>query len=443
MTDELDLNAETVLYSPHAEESVIAAAIIAPEYIKDVELEADSFYVNKFRVLWGVMKELDNRGVHADFITICNALSDRKQLEDVGGHAYIASILSMQGNASSVNIEDYADIVKKCSTRRKVMKLANKLASMALDKSKDLETGISEIVTDLATVDSLTKGAVHWKHYLEKADAYIQERAANPGKVWGIPTGIAAYDEITGGLQAKELRILSGDPGIGKSFYILQEATHMGELDHPGALYSLEMTGEAVGVRAINLASGVNSRTMKSGTMGANDWDAYYKALEHLTQLPVYMSDSEDWNTTSLRSDLARMVRLYGIEWAMVDYSYLLKDAPEMDEIQRSQLVIKACKSITKSLGIHLTVIHSKNKAGMGQETSQQSALRGSGQVIYDADVILFIENPDKNNLNLARCTFGKGRELENSRRYYDLIRLNGSPKYLPVETRKVNLNGK
>ncbi len=440
MSDLEELNAEQTLYSPKAEEAVIGAALIAPMYIQDIDLEPEHFYIAKHQMIWAVLKDLDRRDVNPDFITVGNELDNRKQLAEIGGVAYLSSFYVMDGSVSTVNVDNYAAIVKTCASRRKLMRLANRLANLAMDKNKPIDQATAEIMTEMATIDGVRKGADHWGKYLTQADEYVTERSENPGKVWGMATGITAYDEITGGLQPSELRILSGDPGIGKSFYILQEATYLGEHAEPGAIYSLEMTGMAVGLRALALESNVKSRTMKTGTMTSEDWDAYYKALERLHSLPIYMDDSEDWTTTSLRSDLARLVRLHGVKWAMVDYSYLLKDAPNLDETQRSQIVSKACKGIAKSLGISLTLIHSKNKAGMQAENSQQSALRGGGQVIYDADIILFLENPDKNNLSIVRGTFGKGRELDDARKYYDLIRLNGSPKYRPVETRRIQL---
>jgi replicative DNA helicase len=251
---------------------------------------------------------------------------------------------------------------------------------------------------DLTATSFTGQGAIPWAHYLTQAYNFVDERHAHPGGVWGIPTGFKDFDILTGGLQLTELLLVAGQAGVGKSILIMQMAQQIAEQKYPGALYSLEMLGRSIGVRALSAASGIPSRTLKSGGMTDDQWPQFARAVEVQESFPIYMSDNEFWTTAGLRADLARLKRQANIQWFMVDYSYLIADGQGiLNETERTQLVIAALKGICKSLNLAGIVIHSLNKLG---------ELRGSGQIKYEADVVLNVTMPDEMHPENIRCSF-------------------------------------
>jgi replicative DNA helicase len=427
------MNDITNLYSPHAEESLVGAALINPEIISQVDAQAGDFYISKNGMIWDVLESLNKRGINPDYVTVCDELENRKQLSDVGGHAYIGGLIS--GTPSSMGAQDYARIVKDLAARRHTIRVASDLVNLAMNQEKELTQSISEIMTELNKSASVNRGAVHWSRYLGQAYDLIEERAKNPQDNWGIPTGFIDYDRITGGLQSTEIMLLSGEPGKGKSIIALQMAEQMAAAGHPGALYSLEMLGQAVTLRALSTKAKIESRKLKSGRVGDDQWAQLIAAFESLSDLPIYMSDAVDWTTAGLRADLSRLKKLHKIEWFIIDYSYLVQDGMgKLNEIERTQVVIANLKAIAKTLGLAGVIIHSMTKAGMQAATASQTNLRGSGQVTYDADVILFLmdHQPGQGqpSPNMITCVFGKGRELDDPRRFFHLVKLPGFPAF-------------
>lgn len=422
---------EGLPYSPAAEESLVGAALVDPRVLDLVDIQPDEFFIQRHGMIWSALLDLKSTGMTPDFVTVGNALNACGNLDTVGGPAYLAKLIG--DTPSSMGAEGYARIIRDKAARRRVIRIASDMAKTAYDADSQLNECLSRSMTDLTAASFTGQGAVHWKHYLSQAYDFVGERHEHPGGVWGIPTGFKDFDILTGGLQLTELLLVAGKAGVGKSIFVLQIAQQIAATNAPGALYSLEMQGRAIGVRALSSASGIPSRALKSGSMAADQWPQFAQAVEVQETYPIYMSDNDYWTTSGLRADLARLKRQYGIQWFIVDYSYLIADGQGMmDETERSQMVISALKGICKNLGLAGIVIHSLNKQG---------ELRGSGQVRYDADVVLSITMPDEFHPENIRCTFEKGRELDEQSKHFDLVRMTGIPKYLPAVLMTIPLN--
>jgi replicative DNA helicase len=280
-------------------------------------------------------------------------------------------------------------------------------------------------------------GGVHWGKYLKDLYEEIEDRFQNPREIWGIPTRFSDFDFITGGLQSGESVVISGNPGIGKSMLTFQMCTQLAETV-AGAVYSLEMSGVAVSRRALSAITNVKSRNLKKGTLEPDDWSEIAGGISKLDKLPIIMSDNPNWTTAALQSDLFRLKRDYGVKWFMVDYMTLLGDARSGEEYERLGDISRAIKLICRRLDLAGLLIHSMTKSGMDSAIPSLTALRGEAGVSFDADLILFLtkfvpQNDDDHSIpageqeNMRTLIFGKGRELENPRKYIHLVK---SPDY-------------
>ena len=422
-----------IIYSPHAEEALVGAALIDSGVISRLDIVPEDFYIVRHGMIWTALLELHKRGSGVDYVTVCEELDSKNKLGEIGGDAYIIKLI--HDTPSSLGAEDCARIVKDNAARRNTLRLAGELATLAADESKDLSQSISQVMTDLTKTASITQGAVSWSRFLSQAYDLVEERSNNPQDTWGIPTGFSDYDRMTGGLQQTEIMLLSGEPGKGKSIFALQAAQAMAKDGHPGALYSLEMLGRAVTLRALSNASKVESRKLKTGKLDPDDWQKFVTAFEELSQLPIYMSDSVEWTTAALRSDLSRLKKVHGIEWFIIDYSYLIQDGMgKLSEMDRTQIIMSNLKGIAKTLNLAGIVIHSMTKAGMQDTSGSQAGIRGSGQVTYDADVILLLldhqPSSGQPNPNMITAKFGKGREMDDAKKKFHLVKLPGFPAF-------------
>jgi len=422
------------IFHAEAEEAVIGAVMLDPGIIEYIDLSPAEFYVDRHRVIWAAMRELHKAGAGIDFVTLMERLDGAGKLAQIGGAAGLSKYI---GNSfTTLNAKDYAGIIRDKARRRMILQSANDLAKLAYS-DKDIEQGIASHFTGLSSATQSSTGAVQWGVFYDQLFTETTERMESPREIWGIPTGFAAFDRVTGGLQSHELMVLSGEPGVGKTMLAMQMAANMAD-EAPGAIYSMEMTGRAVARRLVSARAQIETRKIKTGRITGDESAAFTQAIDELATKPVYMSESETWTTASLRADLTRLIVQQGIKWFIVDYLYLMND-PGKDEIEKTQNISRGLKQTCKALGLSGLAIHSMNKAGMSNGDGKakkpgQADLRGSAQVNYDADLICFLKeftpittqdnyiNPKEHD-NMRTLWFAKGRELENPRKYIHLVK--------------------
>lgn len=420
-------------HSIEAEEALIASVLIRPDIYVTLDVEPGDFFLHRHRHIWQAFGELEN----IDYVTVCERLKAKKQLDGIGGPQYITGI--MAGQVSSMHAEEYAASVRDYARRRGLIMLANEIIQASFDTGKPIEERTANFITGIVDASRANSGAQHIRETMRALLDQVEERSRDPQDIWGLPTRFPAFDKLTGGLQKTELMILSGEPGVGKSILGMQFGMHLSATS-PGVIYSMEMGEMQLARRMVSGAARVGTRSIKTGRLTDNDWAGIIKGIQQLENLNLYISDSSGWTTTSLRADMARLKAQHSIEWFVLDYLYLLNDGQGRDEIERTALASKGLKQICMDLDLAGIAIHSMNKSHMGSDGAPgNQSLRGSGQVIYDADLITYLTKftpvavkdhsiPERDYINMRTLWFGKGRELEDSKKYIHMVKQSGYP---------------
>lgn len=411
------------LFSPETEAAVLGAVLINPGVLPSLPLRKEHFYIHRHRYIWEVLDSLLRKTTPIDFVTVIDELERRNYLKDVGGPAYLTKLIN--DTPTSLHAEAHAQTLLDLARRRQWRDTAHRIVKLADDTGSDLEAEASQIVDELVAAVKADKGAVQVGEFAGEVLIEISDRRSDPKEIWGIPTGFADFDDITGGLQAGEILYISGTPGIGKSILAAQMGFQMAQARYPGVIYSLEMPGRQVVRRQLSALTKIKTRNLKTGRIDDGEFAAILEQVDRMEEIPLYMSDGVQWTTASLRADLARMKTQFGVQWFVLDYAYLLRDGQGLSENDRTGIVSAYLKAICRSLNLAGVVIHSLNKDGMSGVPGGVN-LRGSGQQFYDTDLLLFLVASDIPNT--VQCVFGKGRELENPQQSFQLRKLPGLP---------------
>src|SRR5215211_5958575 len=195
-----------VPHSREAEEAVVGAVFINPEVYYDIAqfLDADDFYIHRNKWIWESFTSLHEQRIPIDLLTVSDELDRRNQLSEIGGPAYLTSLVNQV--PSSLNAESYGRIVESYSIRRKMIHAANQIASIAYNERTSVDDVMDEAEKAVFNVSErrLRHDLVSIKKVASDFYDRIDDLAKRPEDIVGVPTGFIDLDRMLTGLQPSD-----------------------------------------------------------------------------------------------------------------------------------------------------------------------------------------------------------------------------------------------
>jgi len=205
--------------SPDAERAVLGSILINNHAFYRVvgTINTEDFFRDAHRTIFATMRRLAEQSREIDPLTLREELAKNAQLEQVGGSAYVASLVD--GIPDIANVERYARIVKEKSTLRRLIVMGNSVMRAALDapgEPADVLNIAEKSIYEIAE-GSIEKGFVALDRITRQNMTAI-EQLQHAGKlITGIPTGYDRFNEFTSGFQNQDLIIIAARPSMGKA----------------------------------------------------------------------------------------------------------------------------------------------------------------------------------------------------------------------------------
>jgi replicative DNA helicase len=188
---------------------------------------------------------------------------------------------------------------------------------------------------------------------------------------------------------------------MGKTAFCLNIAQHAAIERNTGvAVFSLEMSKEALVQRMLTSEARVDAHRLRSGTLRDSDYKLMASAAGMLSSAPIWIDDSAALTPLELRSKARRIVSEQGVGMIIVDYLQLMRE-PEYSEnrVQEICAISRSLKALAKELRVPVVSLSQLSRApeqrGGESRRPQLSDLRESGAIEQDADVVLFIYRPE------------------------------------------------
>jgi replicative DNA helicase len=202
-------------------------------------------------------------------------------------------------------------------------------------------------------------------------------------------------DNQMGGLQAPDLVILAGRPGMGKTALATSVACRVARNNTPVLFFSLEMSGEQLGMRMLAEQTGVPSDEIVRGRFKPADFDRTKEATAAL-QHPLYIDESGGLSIAQLVTRSRRIHRQRKIELIVVDYLQLLRGTTRCSTDTRVQEITEitaGLKTLAKELNIPVLALSQLSRALETRDDKRPhlSDLRDSGSIEQDADIVMFV----------------------------------------------------
>lgn len=388
---------KVVPHNVEAEEAVLGSLLIDPEAIFRVSpfLKPDDFYIVKNGWIYDVVLSLHERRQPADFVTVCDELENRAQLEEVGGPAYISSLVNSVPTA--IHVEAYGYIVERTALRRRLISAAGQIAGFAYEEDQNVDEVIdrSEAVLFGISQRRASRDLVPIRQVL--ADyydriAYLYEHRGEP---LGIPTGFIDLDKLLGGLQRSDLIIIAARPGVGKTSLLLAMAlTAARRFRQKVAVFSLEMSNEQLVQRLISSETGIDSQRLRLGELEESEWPTFVEAAGRLSDTMLFIDDTPGISALQLRTKARRLHAEFGLDLIMVDYMQLMSgDFRSENRVQEISYISRALKGLARELNLPVLAASQLSRAVEQRHDKKPilSDLRESGSIEQDADVVMFI----------------------------------------------------
>jgi replicative DNA helicase len=410
-----------VPHSREAEEAVVGAVLINPEVYYDVAqfLAADDFYIHRNKWIWEAFTRLHEQRIPVDLLTLSEELDRSNLLADVGGSAYITSLINQV--PSSLNAESYGRIVEGHSVRRKMITAANKIASIAYNEASTVDDVMNEAEKAVFNVSErrLKHDVLPIRQIMSIVYDQVDERAKRSDEIFGVPTGFIDLDRLLGGLQPSDLLIIAGRPGQGKSGFLLSVARNAALIHKKHvAIFSLEMSNEQVAERLISQETGIDSKRLRTGKLDQTEWPLFTHSIEVLSDTHIYFDDTPAITPLQMRTKCRRLHMEFGIDLIIVDYLQLMGgDTRNDNRVQEVSHISRNLKVLARELNVPVLTAAQLSRA-VEQRTDKRpvlSDLRESGSLEQDADIVMFIYRPDQyekdtDKQNIAEIIIAKHR---------------------------------
>jgi len=214
-----------------------------------------------------------------------------------------------------------------------------------------------------------------------------------------VLTYFTALDDILGGLQRSDLIILGARPSAGKTSLALNIARNTAINQKACvALFSLEMSRQAVVQRLLSNEANVDSKSVRLGLYTEREERRIMEASGILSEAPIYVDDSPQSRVMEMRSKAKRLNFERTVDLVIVDYLQLIQGAARSESrVQELSEITRSLKALAREIDAPVLAISQLSRAveWRASHKPQLSDLRDSGSIEQDADVVLFISRDE------------------------------------------------
>jgi len=394
--------------SVHTEITVLGAMLLDSMAVTDAtaKLRPEDFSLDSHQRIYRIMMDLLAVGHAIDYITVMDALSKRRELDAIGGPAYLAYL--SEGIPRHPKIEDYVRIIKDKSLLRQLMTIFNDGMVLASDQNEDATNVLNGIETRLAEVadSAIQRGFSAISEIVASSFGSIDALYEQGREVTGLATHYIEFDKMTSGLQNSELIIVAARPSMGKTAWAINIAQNCAVKDGKVvAVFSLEMSKESLLRRMLASEASVGSRKLQTGFIPREDKSKLIAALDRLMTSKMFVDDTPGITLAEMRAKARRLRQQEGrLDLIVIDYLQLMTGSAGSSQkkfenrTQEVSSISRGLKALAKELNVPVIAL-SQLSRGSEQRTGDKkpllSDLRESGSIEQDADVVAFIHREE------------------------------------------------
>ena len=409
-----------------AERTILGAILLDNALLAEAQekLVAEDFSLDSHQRIFLRMAELSAEGHAIDLVTLAEMLGRNKEVESVGGVAYLASLT--EGLPRRPILEEYIRIVKDKSLLRQLMLICSAAIARAADQSESALDVLNAAESQLLEVGEkgISKGLASLEDIVSGSFGSIDNLYQHAREVTGLATHYSEFDKMTSGLQKGDLVIIAARPSMGKTAWAVNIAQNASVRSRAVvAIFSLEMSKEALLRRMLASQAWVDQRKLQTGFLGREDQEKLRRALEDLVEAPIFIDDTAGISLAEMRAKVRRLRQMQGkVDLILVDYLQLMtaslpsQGGKRMENrTQEVSAISRGLKALAKEMEVPVIALSQLSRSSERRGDDKRpmlSDLRESGSIEQDADLVAFIhresyynrdkeEDPDRNKAEI------------------------------------------
>jgi replicative DNA helicase len=384
-----------------AERSILGAILLDNlAYNEAAEhLKPEDFLLDSHRRIYSRMVDLAEASHSIDLITLSEELGRHAELEAIGGAAYISGLLD--GVPDRPSIEHYIRIVRDKALLRGLIHAATAAIARASEQADPAEEILNDAEAQIFQLSEkrIGRGFMGVQEIIKESFGSIDALLQRGRRITGLETHYPDLDEMTSGLQKSDLIIVAARPSMGKTSFAMNIAENAAIEDAKTvAVFSLEMSKEALLQRMLCSVARVDSHKFRTGSLWQDDMRKIAQAVEKLSQAPIFIDDTPAITVSEMRAKVRRLFQSQGkLDLIVVDYLQLMSGGGKRYEnrTQEVSAISRGLKALAKELSVPVVALSQISRApesrGAGDHRPQLADLRESGSIEQDADVVAFI----------------------------------------------------
>ena len=410
---------ETYRTAPHnleAEQALLGAILINNDAFYRVSdfLEPVHFSEPIHKRIYEILSEVIRAGKTATPVTVKTFLPPDLRIGDFTGAQYLARLAAEA--TTIINAADYGRTIYDLAIRRSLILIGEDMVNIAYDapidmapkaQIEDAERRLFELAESGRYEGGFATFETSLLHAIDMASAAYKR----DGHLSGLATGLDDLDRLMGGLQASDLIIVAGRPGMGKTALATNIAFNIaaswrGEAGPDGAVktvdggivgfFSLEMSAEQLATRIIAEQAQVPSSDIRRGSIHEDQFARIVDVSRTIQRMPLYIDQTGGLSIAQLSARARRLKRQRGLDLIVVDYIQLLQSGRRGggdNRVQEVTEITNNLKALAKELSVPILAVSQLSRQVEQREDKrpQLSDLRESGSIEQDADVVMFV----------------------------------------------------
>lgn len=372
-----------------AEYGVIGSLLISPEYLPAIlaAVREEDFLVNADRLIFQAARELFRSGSPVDPMLIRDRIGPDYS-------SYMAQLMELTPTAASWQY--YVDAMHEQAVSQRARALSDTLSqAITLDDCRAVSLELAQLVSDGRRLNSWTAP--------ELLESFMQSQDPDAPPPQYITTGFRELEQGSF-IERGDVLVIGGYPSSGKTALSIMMAWHMAERYRVG-FFSLETSRKKLRDRLMAFSAQLNLSDIKQRSISEADWKNVSACSSIFAQRQFTVVEAAGMTA----NDIESYSRAAGFQVIFLDYVQLVR--PEGGRIRSEQMAgvsmsLHLFAQKTETLVVELAQLTRPDKGTdrNGKEKWREPNmhdLKESGQFEQDADVILMLFRPGRDDPHL------------------------------------------